>query len=161
MNAGAKICRGENILFLHADTLVSDEALLQMEGVFKKGILGGCFSMKIMEEGFIFRVFECLVNFRARHFQVIDGDLGMFVKKEVFDRLGGFDQVTAMEDILFSKKLRKAVKVVALPGKIFVSARRWREEGFWKTFFKYSQVYIRLWCGNIKGRKSHDVKIKK
>ncbi len=149
MNTGALAGRSEDLLFLHVDTLLSEEALTQMREALKNEICGGCFSLKIMEAGLIFRVFESLVNFRARYFKIIDGDLGVFVKKEVFNRLGGFDQVRVMEDILFSKKLRKAGKVVFLPGKIFVSGRRWYEEGFWQTFGKYCWAYVQLWSGAI------------
>ena len=152
MNAGAKVCQSEAILFLHVDTFISEEAFVQMEKVLRDDIVAGCFSMKILERGFIFGMFERLVNFRARRFKIIDGDLGLFVKREVFERLGGFDSVSMMEDILFSKKLRRGGKVVALPGKIFVSARRWRENGFCQTFGKYSLAYFRLWTKGIESK---------
>ena len=152
MNTAAAMSQGESFLFLHVDTFLSDEALAQMDAALKNGSDGGCFTMKITEEAFIFRVFEFLVNFRARYFKVFDGDLGVFVKKDVFNRLGGFDQVGIMEDILFSKKLRKTGPLAVLPGKIFVSGRRWYEKGFWKTFVKYSQAYFQLWNGTMTNR---------
>ena len=150
MNAGAGIGQSPNLLFLHVDTFVSEEAFLQMEKIWQTDVCAGCFSMRIVERGFIFRAFESLVNFRARRFKIIDGDLGLFVKREVFERLGGFDSVSVMEDILFSRKLRRVGKAAALAGNIFVSARRWRQNGFWKTFLQYSRAYFDLWTGKIK-----------
>ncbi len=149
MNAGAAKCSGKQFLFLHVDTFLNEESLSELENRSLKETISGCFTMRIVEKGFVFRVFEWLVNFRARQFGVIDGDLGMFVSRDVFERLGGFDRVKIMEDILFSKKLRGCGRAVVLKGKIFVSGRRWIEEGFLKTFWKYSLAYLRLWFGMV------------
>ena len=85
------------------------------------------------------------MNFRAKVFKVMDGDLGLFIKKDTFHNLGGFDFVPIMEDILFSRKIRKAGKVSILPQTISVSARKWQKQGFIKTFLQYTKAYILLW----------------
>ena len=145
MNQGAAACQSPNILFLHADTFVTEDALGQIERALKNGICGGCLTMVIEDPRWIFRIFEKIVNFRARRFKIIDGDLGLFVKKEVFIRLDQFAEVPVMEDILFSRKLKKVGKVAVLPGKIFVSGRKWHEKGFVKTFGQYALAYLKLW----------------
>ena len=129
-NAGVDACQSENILFLHVDTFLNDDALAAMTSVLANGICGGCFTLVAEDKKFIFRIFERLVNFRAKTFKVIDGDLGLFVKRNIFEQLNRFDRVSVMEDILFSKKLRRAGKIVVLPETICVSSRKWYEKGF-------------------------------
>lgn len=148
MNAGARVCRGSLLLFLHVDTFLNEESVSELENFYKRESFG-CFTMRIEEKGVVFRIFERLVNLRARSSGVIDGDLGMFVAREVFERLGGFDRVGIMEDILFSRKLRSVGRAVVLKGKILVSGRRWFEEGFFRTFLKYARAYVDLWTGRL------------
>ena len=157
MNTGAKLCRSSNILFLHVDTFLNEEALKEMNHVLSNGVFGGCFSMRIAERGLIFRIFEKIINFRSRYLKIIDGDLGLFVKREVFTQLNQFDAVDVMEDILFSRKMRKAGKVRVLSSKIFVSARRWREKGFLKTFSQYTLCYLQLLRRNFFFKKGKEV----
>jgi len=64
------------------------------------------------------------------------------VRKDIFFALGGFPEVPVLEDILFSKKLRKAGRVEVLDDKIYVSARRWQKEGFFKTNTLYTIMSI-------------------
>jgi len=149
MNEAAHHSCGEYLVFLHADTCVSAEALKTAQQRMSDGAAGGCFRMQIEEPGVIYRIFENLVNFRARHFAVLDGDLGLFVRRDIFEHLGGFDDCPVMEDLLFARKLRWAGPVVVLDQPILVSARRWKEDGFFRTFLQYSTAYIRLWTGNL------------
>ena len=97
----------------------------------------------------MFRLFERMVNWRAKYLGVIDGDLGLFVSRDAFMRAGGFDDLPWMEDICFSKKLRKYYYLAQIPSVIEVSGRRWREEGFLKTFWKYTLAYLHLWSGFV------------
>jgi len=154
MNEGAKLCQSSHILFLHVDTFLSQDTLENVDKVLQNGICGGCFTLSISDKRFIFRIFEKLVNLRARYFKVMDGDLGLFIKKRYFEDLNGFDEVPLMEDIFFSRKIRKAGTITVLPDKIFVSSRKWDEQGFMPTFIEYTAAYLRFWTGQIRGEKS-------
>lgn len=145
MNTGAALCRAPHILFLHVDTFLSPGALESIHAIFKKGFTAGCFSLAIDDDRWIFRFFEKLVNLRARRFKIIDGDLGLFVRKDVFYQVGRFDEVAVMEDILFSRKIRSAGRIIVLPDKIRVLSRRWHQDGFLNILFKYTKAYLRLW----------------
>lgn len=145
MNMGFANSQANDLLFLHVDTIVSDEAWQAMNDCMQNGVCGGCFTMKIDDRGFLFRIFENVVNFRARNFGVIDGDLGIFVKRHVFEELGKFAPIPIMEDILFSRKLRRAGNTIMLKQPILVSSRKWHHEGFGKTFLRYTWAYIQLW----------------
>lgn len=144
-NAGAEHCIRDFVLFLHVDTFVSSEMLLKIDNLSDTAIVGGCATMKIKDSRFIFRVYEWAVNRRARNKGIFDGDLGMFVRKSVFDDVGQFDRTRIMEDIIFSKKLIRQGPFVVLPDVIEVSSRKWKENGFFKTLLTYSFAYIQLW----------------
>jgi len=154
-NAGAAAARSECLLFLHIDTIIDQMAFKSIEQAFRDGADSGCLHMNIDDSGIIFRLYEWAVNGRASLFGVIDGDLGMFVRKDVFERLGGFDEVVVMEDILFAKKMRRAGRARVLPQTILVSSRKWHERGFLRTFCDYTLAYLRLWGDRIP-RQSQD-----
>jgi len=149
-NRGAQEANSEHLLFLHVDSYIEMSTLECIEQIFKKGACGGCLTMRIQDKGFIFRIYEWAVNFRARNFGVIDGDLGMFVRRDIFEQLGNFDLLPVMEDIVFAKKLRKAGPISVLPQPIYVSSRKWHERGFVRTFLEYTIAHIHLWTGQLK-----------
>jgi len=88
-NHGTQETQAEYLLFLHVDALIDEHALDSIDEILRKGSIGGCLTMHIADKGFIFRIYEWTVNFRARAFGIIDGDLGTFVRRDIFDQLGG------------------------------------------------------------------------
>ncbi len=145
-NRGANETTAENLLFLHVDAYINpdtlDECLSQLDGH-----AAACLTMKIEDKGGLFRVYERVVNYRARKFGIADGDLGLFVKRKTFNQVGAFDNFQVMEDLEFGRKLRKIGKIKQLPQAISVSSRRWHEHGFFGTFLRYTWAYIQLWMG--------------
>jgi len=154
-NLGVLGSKAPYLLFLHVDSCISLTALIKIKQVFNRGAVGGCLSMHIQDKGFIFRLYERAVNFRAKMFGVIDGDLGMFIRRDVFNELGQFDLVPVMEDFVFARKLRKRSKIHVLSDRIYVSGRKWRERGFMHTFFEYTRAHFQLWSGQLTHRKSN------
>jgi rSAM/selenodomain-associated transferase 2 len=148
-HSGALRSTSKLLLFLHVDTKIDMRALDRMGQAMKEGAIGGCLTMRIQDDRFIFRVYERIVNFRAKAFGVIDGDLGMFVRRDAFDQLGGFDLLPVMEDITFARKLSKAGPISVLPNTIVVSSRKWQERGFVRTFWEYTIAYLQLWNGSL------------
>ena len=144
-NSGAANTQTEYLLFLHVDSYLCDDSMDAIVRALDNGVAGGCLTMKIEDGHWMFRLYETIINFRAKYFRVLDGDLGLFVKRSVFNDLGQFDSVNIMEDIMFAKKLRRAGRVQVLPQCICVSSRKWHDNGFGKTFFAYSLAYLRYW----------------
>jgi len=147
-NRGAQETQADFLLFLHVDALVDDQDLDRIDHILRKGSIGGCLTMHIQDEGFLFRFYEWAVNYRARTFGIIDGDLGTFVRRDIFDQIGGFELLPVMEDITFGRKLCKLGPISVLPQLIYVSSRKWHERGFIKTFLDYTIAYLRF--GNWK-----------
>lgn len=143
MNSGARSAAGDVLLFLHADTIISAGALSVIEeAVNNRGFVGGCLTQRIDSDAFIYRLIEGQGNIRARIDKIFYGDQGIFVKKDVFDRIGGFPEVAIMEDVLFTQQLRKIGKTVILPDKIIVSPRRWEKKGIILTILIYNLIII-------------------
>jgi len=148
-DAGGRYLTGENLMFLHADTTISPEALGKVEAALENGTDYGCLTLAIDDPAGIFKAFGAVVNFRARYCHVIDGDLGLFVKRAVYQRAGGFAPLPYMEDIELSGRLRKCGKAAILPEEIRVSSRKWKEQGFCPTLLRYARAYGELWTGAL------------
>jgi rSAM/selenodomain-associated transferase 2 len=148
MNRGATCATYSTLLFLHSDNKIDLDALLAIEDqVNKKNIIGGCFTQRIDKDEIIYRIIETQGNIRARLFKVFYGDQGIFVKKDIFFKIGCFPNVPIMEDVLFTKKLRTIGKTIMLQDKIHVSSRRWDNGGILKTTLRYNLINIAFKLG--------------
>jgi rSAM/selenodomain-associated transferase 2 len=133
MNSAAKSAKGDILLFLHADCILEEGAIKSITECIKSGYDGGCLSQRISSPELVFRFIEGSGNLRAKIFRIFYGDQAIFVKKDVFFELGGYDQVDIFEDVIFSKKLRKNHKVCILKSRVYSSARRWKKQGIIRT----------------------------
>jgi rSAM/selenodomain-associated transferase 2 len=148
MNAGAREAVGDILFFLHADNTVASETINSIEKEIRQnGVVGGCLTQRIESERPFFRFIEWQGNNRARRTKVFYGDQGIFVRKDVFERLGGFPDVPIFEDVLFTQKLRQAGKTTVLPDKIRVSARRWEKRGIFRTTLMFNTLLIMFKLG--------------
>jgi len=146
MNLGALSARGDILFFLHADSLINPNTLKNIEkNIVGSNAVGGCLTQRIDRADFIYRMIEMQGNIRARLTKEFYGDQGIFVKKDVFSAVGGYPEVPIMEDVLFSRSLRKKGKLIVLTDRISVSARRWEKEGVIRTSLIYSLIIIMFW----------------
>jgi rSAM/selenodomain-associated transferase 2 len=130
MNAGAARARGDCLLFLHADCTLENGALAAAESLLlRRSVSAGCFTMRVQADGLVYRVIDTCAGARVRLTGIVYGDQGLFLRRADFERLGGFPSVRFMEDVEFSKRLRREGGVVVLPQRIFVSPRRWQKVG--------------------------------
>ncbi|MFQ5887322.1 MAG: TIGR04283 family arsenosugar biosynthesis glycosyltransferase [Candidatus Hydrothermarchaeales archaeon] len=135
MNAGAKAANGDILLFLHTDSALQDDALKKIENAMKnREVVGGGFKFALDDPFLFYRLVAFLANLRARTFKIYPGDHGLFVRRSVFEKIGGFNNIELMEDIDLSKRLKKEGKLVHLDTKIVSSARRLKQKGIIKTF---------------------------
>ena len=133
MNAGAKTALGHILLFLHADCRLETGTLELIEEIIQKGYIAGCLTQKINDPAWAFRWIEQSGNMRAKCFKIFYGDQGIFVRKDVFERLNGFRPYQLFEDIEFSKRVRSQGRVGVLPKTIETSSRRWQKKGIVRT----------------------------
>jgi rSAM/selenodomain-associated transferase 2 len=134
MNKGAGYARGEILLFLHADCVLSREAVLNVRNVFRcSTFVGGAFKIRLLSDKFPYRLIEMGINFRSTLFKLPYGDQGLFVKRSVFEELGGFREVPNCEDLDFICRLKKNGKIIILDERISSSIRRWENHGILRT----------------------------
>jgi rSAM/selenodomain-associated transferase 2 len=134
MNAGANSARGNIFLFLHADTFLPDHAdRLIIEGMNGKRRLWGRFDVKLSGKPPLLRLIEFLMNWRSRLSYIATGDQGIFVKRGLFEKVGGFPEIDLMEDIALCKILKKYGRPLCLWQRVITSSRRWEEKGLFRT----------------------------
>lgn len=139
-NMGARAATGDILLFLHADSRLVPEAKAQMERVLRSSrIPGGVFNHRIDSSGLLYRLVEAGDALRVCCTRIGYGDQGIFLRREVFEQLGGFPDVRLMEDVRLMKALRDVGRLALLPGPLIVSARRWQKHGAIRQT-------IRNWC---------------
>jgi len=148
MNCGAGVARGEIILFLHADCELEAGSLDAIESAMSDlAMVGGCFQQRIDADGWKYRLIEFMIQLRAMHRRCIYGDQGLFVRRSTFEELGGFPNVPLMEDVVLSKRLRKAGKTCLVRKTIVSSARRWQKLGAARTTLTNWYLRILHSCG--------------
>ena len=142
MNAGAKIATGEILLFLHADTqLPKHFAESIISAVADKGAAAGAFRLGIASDAKGLRFIERVANWRSRRLQAPYGDQGIFVTKSLFHEIGGYPDMTIMEDYELIRRLRKKGPIVTLNQSVITSPRRWLRFGILKTWL-INQIII-------------------
>ena len=129
MNLGAAHATGDVLLFLHADCRLAPGALETAERSLRRGVAAGCFRMRVDAAGAVYRMIDFCATARVRLTGLIYGDQGLFVRRELFEKIGGFPPLRLMEDVFISKTLRRRGRIVVAPSRILVSARRWRQTG--------------------------------
>lgn len=130
MNAGALAAHGDVLLFLHADCSLDDDACNDAEvALAQPGVVAGCFTMTVRANGWVYRSIDWCASARVRLTGIAYGDQGLFLRRAQFLELGGFPGLRLMEDLFFTKQLRRLGRVVVLPNRIFVSPRRWQQVG--------------------------------
>ena len=144
MNAGANISHGQVLWFVHADSQVSSSSLHDINNVINKGAAGGFFKLRFYDSDDRFMNFIARTSHtRAKNFCLIFGDQGLFLRRDIFNELGGFAEIHLMEDWEISRRLRrlhKTGKIFALDTIINTSARRYITHGRFKTWLKMNIV---------------------
>lgn len=132
MNAGARAARGSILFFLHADTAVPRGFAAAIVRACA-GAIGGRFDVELDAPGAIFRVIESAINWRSRWSGLFTGDQGPFVRRDVFEEVGGFPELALLEDLALSKRMKRRGQVTALRARVRTSARRWQRHGALRT----------------------------
>jgi rSAM/selenodomain-associated transferase 2 len=145
MNAGAREARGDILLFLHADARLPQEAPAAVSIALEDpAVVGGAFRLAIDSLRPVLRMVARIANLRTWVTGVPYGDQGIFVRRSVFERLGGYPEWPLLEDLEFGRRLKAAGKVVFLSQPITVSSRRWDKEGVGYTTLR-NQIFVLLY----------------
>jgi len=146
MNAGAKLAKGETLLFLHSDTRLPEDALELVTGALvDEKVCGGNFSLifggDTREAWLLTRIYPLL-----RLGGMLYGDSAIFVRRGVFDSLGGYREYPIFEDCDLYRRMRRLGRFVRLNACVTTSSRRF-EGRFIRTFALWSLMQTLYWLG--------------
>lgn len=147
MNVGAASAHGAILLFLHADTQLPPGADGLIRKAIEAGGVWGRFDVRIVGQHPMLRVVAILMNWRSCLTGLATGDQAMFVRRDVFERVGGFPDQLLMEDIELSQRLRRLARPVCITRQVATSGRRWETRGVWRTIFLMWRLRWRYWRG--------------
>jgi rSAM/selenodomain-associated transferase 2 len=147
MMAGAKAARANVLLFLHADTRLPEGADWAIANALDEGAQWGRFDVKISGRSNMLPVIAAMMNRRSRWSGIATGDQAMFVRRELFEHVGGFPDQPLMEDIELSKRLRAVAPPACLLETVLTSGRRWEQHGVWRTICLMWRLRWLYWRG--------------
>ncbi len=148
MNAGAAVARGEVLLFLHADCRLPPQADgLIADGLHRAQKSWGRFDVELCGSSAMLAVIGTLMNWRSRLTSVSTGDQGLFVTRTLFEAAGKFPQLPLMEDVAFTKTLKRYGAPLNLRHRMRVSGRRWEKHGVLRTVLLMWRLRWQYWRG--------------
>ena len=129
MNAGARAAVADALVFLHADTRLparADELIVDA----LKTRAWGRFDVRIEGRHPLLPLVACAMNLRSRLSGIATGDQAIFVRREAFT---GFPEIALMEDIEFSRAMKRVGRPACLRERVSTSGRRWESRGVVRT----------------------------
>jgi len=148
MNAGANVSTSDIVVFIHADTVISKSDLLAMKTALSQlDVVGGRFDVRLSGTPSAFRLIEWMINQRSRISKISTGDQCQFVRRDVFEAMGGFAAMPLLEDVDFFKRLKKLGRIACLRNKVITSSRRWEQHGVLSTVWLMWKIRLLYWLG--------------
>lgn len=146
MNHGATLADAQWLWFLHVDSDVPDNALSLIRALPERAQWGR-FNIRLEGQRRLFAVISAMMNWRSQFTGVATGDQGIFIRKPLFDAIGGYPDQLLMEDVALSVGAKRHAKPVCLKQTLVTSSRRWRENGAWRTILLMWWLRWQYWRG--------------
>lgn len=148
MNAGANRATGDVLVFLHADTILPENAgFLIQQALNSSTKLWGRFDVRIIGRSFMFSIISTMMNCRSRLSGIATGDQAIFVKRHVFESIGQFPDQVLMEDIELSTRLNRLSRPLCIRPPVKTSGRRWETYGIYRTILLMWRLRWLYWFG--------------
>ena len=145
MNAGAKHAQGDWLLFLHADTVLPAGAIQQLnEMEAEKHIRAGGFMHQFSIGDWRLKLISFLDNFRCVRSRIIYGDQALFVRRALFEELGGFPNQPILEDVAFCERLIPVTTPLLLSPPVMTDARKFLKMGIWRSFLRVLLIILHV-----------------
>jgi rSAM/selenodomain-associated transferase 2 len=131
LNRGVCGAKGGILLFLHADTMLPENAFDAIAHAFEDAsLVAGAFDLGIASSRPAFRMIEKLASCRSRITRIPYGDQAFFIRAAYFRAIGGFKDIPIMEDVDLMRRIKRGGgKIIILNERVRTSARRWEDEG--------------------------------
>jgi rSAM/selenodomain-associated transferase 2 len=147
MNAGAKAATGYILYFLHSDSFPPVNFDRIIKGTVQKGNLAGCFRLKFDYRHPVLMVSQWFTRFN--HISCRGGDQSLFITKNLFEEINGFDEKFIIyEDNELISRLYAKKQFAVIPDYIITSARRYRQNGVWRLQFHFGIIHLKRRLGH-------------
>ncbi|MFC4260195.1 TIGR04283 family arsenosugar biosynthesis glycosyltransferase [Marinobacter lacisalsi] len=147
MNRGAAEASGEVLLFLHADTVLPERADQALETFLASDSAWGRFDVRLSGSRPLFRLIAFMMNQRSRLTGIATGDQAIFVRRSLFEDLGGYRELPLMEDVALCRRLRQVSRPFCIRLPVVTDSRRWEQLGPWRTIALMWRLRWRYWRG--------------
>lgn len=140
MNVGASHATGEVLYFLHADTLPPAGFSRQIVDALERGADAGCMRMCFDKDHWALRVKCWFTRFSASGLHY--GDQSLFVRRELFQQLSGFEEdMSVFEDLDIIERIKRSGTFEVLDGPITTSARKYDQNGYLRMQLAFYAMY--------------------
>lgn len=129
LRAGADRAQGEWLLFVHADTVLSDGWSEAVESHLAQADGAGYFSLRFEKGGVAGRLVAGWANLRSRWFALPYGDQGLLISRQLYEALGGFADIPLMEDVALARQLGRR-RLMRLDAQATTSPRKYQAQGW-------------------------------
>jgi rSAM/selenodomain-associated transferase 2 len=149
MNRGADIASGDVLLFLHADTIIPANAFEKITTVIQSGrYVGGAFDLGFDNQRWLFKLIAKAASIRSRITRIPFGDQAVFIKREYFNKIGGYQDIPLMEDVELMQRIKhRGDHIHIIPLTVNTSARKWEKEGVIYTTMRNWLLQFLYFCG--------------
>jgi rSAM/selenodomain-associated transferase 2 len=148
MRAGAAAAKGSVFWFLHADTGVPEQAdQLILDALENQNAQWGRFDIALSDRQPLLACVAFMMNLRSSLTSIATGDQGIFVRRSLYQRVGGIPSIPLMEDIAFSRSLKAYSRPVCVGEQLLGSARRWNKHGIIRTIVTMWGLRLAYYCG--------------
>lgn len=134
MNEAAREARGEYLLFLHADSVLEPDAV---DKIVSSKAEVGCFRLRFQTKNILQKIVALNSNLRVVLRNIAFGDQGIFIKRKLFEEVGGYRPLRIMEDYELSIHLKEeGHRLRLLKSVITTSPRRFERNGICRTIIE-------------------------
>jgi rSAM/selenodomain-associated transferase 2 len=148
MNMGAGKCKSDILLFIHIDTEIDESNISAIRSAMKQPErVGGRFDVCLSGSHPAYRMISWFMNMRSRLTKISTGDQALFVRRNVFEQMGGFADLLLMEDVEFSTRLKREGSIACLRQRVTTSSRRWQQYGIIRTVLLMWRLRLLYWLG--------------
>lgn len=146
MNAGAAVAGGDTLLFLHADSSLPEDGIAAVHAALENpGVEAGAFRLRFDRTSPLLNFYSLCTRLTSP--LICFGDRALFVRRSVFDAMGGFPEIPVFEDLEFVRRLHRRGGFAFLPGYVTTAARRFDAHGHLRQQLLNSYLWTRYLLG--------------
>lgn len=145
LHEGTKYANGEIFWFIYPDTRPQQGCAKQIKNIMRfNEIVGGNFEVIFNGNSrgakFMTRLYPLLRSWGLSY-----GDSAFFVRRDIYEKIGGFKPIPTFEDIDFYHRLRKQGRFYHLSQTVTMSSKRFGESPFVFTFIRWTFFQVLYW----------------